>query len=434
MLRAGDKVGDRYVVIEQIAAGGMGTLWRAHHVDLDVDVALKVLSVDAASPDLLKRFKHEAQASARLRSPKIVQVLDYGVHEDQPYLAKELLRGMDLEARLTAEGRLSIQETAPIVQAVARAMQVAHDAHIVHRDVKPANIFLEKIGDEVVVKVLDFGVAKDLRPNSDASRTTGSGVVGSPAYMSPEQVWGEKVDSRTDVWAMAVVTFEMLTGHCPFADETLAKIFERIIRSPIPKIRDFNPALPPSLDAFFDKALARAPADRIASAREFDDAFRGAVTPLDAREGEPSRPAQAELLTTTQNAPYAATERPPPPAPEKPGNVSRSRALWLSAIAVALLGAFVSFVLTRPPTPLAPRREAAALPATATSAMLEPSARDAPPVGPSAVTAQASGSLPPAPPPTVSATTSRPAGRAPKAAGSILRVDPQFGLPQPSPR
>ena len=427
-------------MIEEIAAGGMGVLWRAHHVVLDLDVAIKVLSVDP-SADAIERFKREAQACARLRSPNIVQVLDSGAHEGHPYLVMELLRGLDLDARIRAEGKLSLEETDRIIQAVARAMQIAHDADIVHRDLKPANIFLETVGDEAVVKVLDFGVAKDLRPTADPSQTTGSGVVGSPSYMSPEQIWGEKVDRRSDVWAMGVVTFEMLTGRCPFADDTLAKIFDRIIRAPIPRVRDFNPSLPPSLDVFFDRALARTPLDRIASAREFAAAFRRALTAPEAlgeaASGRPhARAPDPELGASTQAAPFAKTERPPAPsiveaAPERsPGLVPRSRApLWLGILAFALLGLGVHLLLRGPSKP-APRREASDLRATAAPSTADASARDAPSAVPTDVGPPASGSVAPT---AVSAKTSRAAEprRPPATAGSSPRVDPRFGIPLP---
>lgn len=417
MLRAGDKVGDRYVVIEQIAEGGMGTLWRAHHVELDVDVALKVLLVDRATPDLIKRFKREAQASARLRSPNIVTVLDYGVHDDRPYLAMELLRGEDLAARLASKKTLSLEDTAAIMQAVARAMQVAHAAEIVHRDLKPANIFLERVGEQEVVKVLDFGVAKDLRSKGDPSATTGAAVVGSPAYMSPEQVWAETVDHRADIWAMGVVMFEMLTGTCPFEDETLAKIFERIIRAPIPKIRDLNPALPPSLDAFFDKALARAPADRFASAKEMGDALLRALDPAASREPSPAlAKTQLDLAPLSVGLPRA---------------VSRRRApLWLGLVAITVVGTGLALRLAVR-SDSAPPREApetrivapppSALPTAAATAAATAIIDVAPGAAASAVRAAAPSG------------TARPVARTrpPSSIGGPTPVDPTFGVPVP---
>jgi serine/threonine protein kinase len=276
-MRPGDRFGDRYQLLEPLAAGGMGTLWRARHLELEVDIVLKVVSDAAASPGALKRFRREAQAAAKLRSPNIVQMLDYGEFEGQPYLTMELLRGEDLSDRLQRVGKLSCEASATILDAVAKAVELAHEAGIVHRDLKPANLFLERVGEEEVVKILDFGVAKDLAVASEPASTTAAGVVGSPAYMSPEQTWGQSVGPRSDLWAMGVLAFEMLTGKSPFADETLARIFERIVRDPLPKVSAFDRSLPPTLDGFFERALARSPDERFGSAKELARAFRAAI-------------------------------------------------------------------------------------------------------------------------------------------------------------
>jgi serine/threonine-protein kinase len=305
MVRPGDRVAARYEVIEQLASGAMGTLWRARHLRHPGEVALKVMS--GASPILLERFKREADAASRLRSPNVVQVQDYGIHAGQPYLAMELLHGEDLAARIERRGALSGAECVAILAGVAQGIQAAHDAGIVHRDLKPANIFLEQRRDREQVKVLDFGVARDLACKTDPGTTNGSASVGSPAYMSPEQVWGEEVGPAADLWAMGVVAFEMLTGRCPFADETLAKVFERIIRAPLPKARDLVPALPPSIDSFFEHAFARAPAERFASAGELVTALEQALS----GGFEPVRPAQSPLSAQERRkaASLATTQR-----------------------------------------------------------------------------------------------------------------------------
>jgi eukaryotic-like serine/threonine-protein kinase len=335
MLRRGDRLGGRYELIEEIAAGGMGRLWRAHHVELDVDVALKVVSTQGATPGSFKRFKREAQAAARLRSPNIVQVLDYGEFDGQPYLAMELLQGEDLAKRLARAGRLPFDDCTKIIDGLAKGVQLAHDAGIVHRDLKPGNIFLERVGDEEIVKILDFGVAKDLATSADPGSTTAGGVVmGSPAYMSPEQVWAHQVGHRADLWAMGVVAFEMLIGKNPFSDETLAKIFERIVRAPLPKPSEFEQGLPPELDAFFARALARAPKERIASAKEFAEGFRAAI---DGRDLPPRRhDSSAETQPAATGLPGVVTERRRPldAAPET--NRRRSVLLLSAALAFAL--------------------------------------------------------------------------------------------------
>ena len=452
MLRPGDTVGDRYLVIEQIASGGMGTLWRAHHLALDVDVALKALSVDEPSPDAVKRFKLEARAVARLRSANIVQVLDYGVHEGQPYLAMELLQGEDLSARIAREGTIPLEETVRIMTCVARALQVAHDAEIVHRDLKPANIFLEKGNEESLVKVLDFGVAKDLRAGADPLVTTGSGLVGSPAYMSPEQVWGDKVESRSDLWAMGVVAFEMLTGHCPFMDETLAKIFERIIRAPLPKPRDSNSALPASLDDFFARALARAPADRFASAKELGEALRRAV--LDSGTSLPEASHKIKLAGGIGDE-FAITQVVVPATNEIPTALSmdesppRRLPWWLALVAVGVVtGGLLMASRSADSPPLSPPVRpglAAAPPSAAPSAINAPVVLQAPHVSsPASATSIAqSGNAAPSFVPTATATATAakatapraepkpPAASASSAPVASTRLDPKFGIPVP---
>jgi eukaryotic-like serine/threonine-protein kinase len=426
-------VGDRYEIIEQLGEGGMGTLFRAHHLELDVDVALKVVSARTASAGSLKRFKREARAAAKLRSPNIVQVLDYGEFQGHPYLAMELLRGEDLAARIGRVGRLSFAECARIMQGVAKAAEVAHRAGIVHRDLKPANIFLERVGEDEVVKILDFGVAKDLNLPIDPGSTTAAGVVGSPAYMSPEQVWAQEVGPRSDVWAMGVIAFELVTGKNPFFDETLAKIFERIIRDPLPKPSAFRPGLPESLDGFFERAFTRSPKDRLASARELSEAFCAAI------EGkEPPPRSQDDIDTLAEKnlgmVRGSVTER------RRRGGaggfkVGSSIGLLLlgglvlaGAIALALFLGGTSpeppAVTRAPPAPVElhnpPQREqAAAPPATVTAAVSAPTAQPSVPRDVSAAPrrevgapAARSGNVP----------TGAPRSRAPG-------LDPRFGIP-----
>jgi serine/threonine protein kinase len=392
MLRPGDRVGDRYEIIEQLGEGGMGTLFRAHHLELDVDVALKVVAARMASAGSLKRFKREARAAAKLRSPNIVQVLDYGEYQGHPYLAMELLRGEDLAARIGRVGCLPFEECARIMQGVAKAVQVAHRAGIVHRDLKPANIFLERVGEDEVVKILDFGVAKDLNAPIDPGSTTAAGVVGSPAYMSPEQVWAQEVGPRSDVWAMGVIAFELVTGKNPFLDETLAKIFEHIIRDPLPKPSAFRPGLPAALDGFCERALARSPKDRLTSAKELADAFCAAI---EGKEPPPRSPGESDTLAEKDLgiAREAVTQR------RRLGGESgfRGGSIALLVLGGLLLAGAIALAIslrglpeapaaaTRPPParPPAPaelhqppvREQAAASPATVTAAVSAPSAQ-----------------------------------------------------------
>jgi serine/threonine protein kinase len=274
-MKAGVVVGGRYRLVEPLASGGMGTVWRARHVELDVDVAVKVMSEELLlAPSALARFQREAKAAAQLRSAHVVQVFDYGVQDGQPYLAMELLHGEDLRSYLERKGALPLGRAAQIVEALAKALRLAHAAGIVHRDLKPANVFLHQTGEDEVVKVLDFGIAKDLAPQPDALRTSSSTVVGSPLYMSPEQVRGGDLDHRTDLWSLAVVLFEMVTGRQPFEGTSLGDVFARIVADDIPTASSLLPGLPASIDAFFERALARPVAKRFQSAIELAAEFR----------------------------------------------------------------------------------------------------------------------------------------------------------------
>jgi len=286
MLRGGDVIGGRYRLVTPLASGGMGTVWRAEHTELHAEVALKLMLPESAStPSGEARFRREAQAAARLRSPHVVRVHDFGIFDGQPYLAMELLQGEDLDARLAKSGTLPLDACAKILDGVADALDLAHQHGIVHRDLKPANIFLADEGGAEIVKVLDFGVAK-VDGGLEAGSTTGSGVLGSPPYMSPEQVWNDPVTFRSDLWSMAVVLFEMLVGENPFFAGALAKVFERIVRDDLPRPSNHRSDLPPSLDAFFARALERDPSKRFASAGEMAKAFRDATSEV-ARHVDP---------------------------------------------------------------------------------------------------------------------------------------------------
>ncbi len=430
MVQAGDLVGDRYRLVEPLASGGMGTVWRAHHAQLDVDVALKLISAALSAPSAQQRFRREAQAAARLRSPHVVQVLDFGLHEGQPYLVMELLRGENLAQQLERQGSLPLPAARHVVDGLCKALRLAHDEGIVHRDLKPANIFLQRLGDEDIVKVLDFGIAKDTRGVNGQVNTTDGALLGSPAYMSPEQVLGDPIGPQSDLWALGVVAFETVTGKCPFDDETLARIFDRILRCPIPGPRDLKPELPVALDAFFQRALARAPHDRFASPEAFSAAFQLAVL---------AAPLAHSTLAAHGVALASGSERPRVSA-------SRRQRLWLLAAAVLAAGGAGASLLRSGHTGPAPRR--AEVPPVGGSAT--PNPRWAPEALPSRLEERpgmkppaADAALAPAAAP-AAATTPRPARPAPptqpkphppnpdrSAAPSAPAVDSRFGIPLP---
>ena len=292
-LAPGVIVGGRYRLQRVLARGGMGSVWVGWHTQLDVPVAVKFMDPSlAADPAARERFEREAKAAAQLRSPHVVQVLDYGVENDRPFLVMERLEGEDLRDRLRRVGRLSLESASRILNQCCKALRLAADSGIVHRDLKPGNIFLAKSGGDEVVKILDFGVAKTTLPGKISGDSTQTGVLlGSPHYMSPEQARGARsVDHRSDLWSMGVILFHVVTGKKPFSGAQLGDVIVKICSDPLPRASDYAPDLPPSVDYFFQRALERSPALRFQSAREMAASFQAIVAQ---HVGVPER----ELLT-----------------------------------------------------------------------------------------------------------------------------------------
>ncbi len=299
----GQILSGRYRLVRVLDAGGMGTVWLAEHASLRVSVAVKIIDAELArTPDARARFDREAYVVARLRSAHVVKVLDHGVTEaDQPYIAMEHLAGESLRRRIAARGRLTPHETAAVLSGVARGLACAHDAGLVHRDVKPGNIFLAREDGDEVVKMLDFGAAKvnDALGLPGVSPTRTGTILGTPDYMSPEQAQGLKtVDRRSDVWSLGVVAYECLTGKRPFVARGLAPLVARIVGAPVPVPSEVAPEanLPPEIDAWMGRALARAPGDRFPSAGALAASFRAAAGASD--EGEHGAPYGPTALET----------------------------------------------------------------------------------------------------------------------------------------
>ena len=235
MFEPGTALG-HYEVLSPLGKGGMGEVYRAKDQKLGREVAIKVLP-DAFGHDPIRvaRFKQEARAAAALNHPNICAIHEVGDHEGQPFIVMELLRGQTLEARLSSQGRLECDEVLELSTQLADALDAAHTAGIVHRDVKPANIFITDRGQ---AKILDFGLAKTNRLKAaealtishDVERLTGHGTtLGTLAYMSPEQALGKELDPRTDLFSLGAVIYEALTGKPPFIGATPAAIFDQIL-------------------------------------------------------------------------------------------------------------------------------------------------------------------------------------------------------------
>jgi serine/threonine-protein kinase len=286
-------IADKYQLLKQLGRGAMGAVWQAKHLTLRSSVAVKLMDpMIGLSPSGVARFLREARAAAELRSPHVVQILDHGVDKGQPYIVMEMLEGESLSERLRRVGRLSPRETARIVSHVARALARAERAKVVHRDLKPDNVFLVRNEDEDLAKVLDFGIAKVLETSlgrSFGEESTAAGVlIGTPYYMSPEQAEGLKtIDHRTDIWSLGVMAYECLLGEVPFHRDTLPALVLAICSGspPIPSSRGPVPA---GFDAWFARACAHDPVRRFDSALEAALQLTAICTSAD--DGSSARP------------------------------------------------------------------------------------------------------------------------------------------------
>jgi eukaryotic-like serine/threonine-protein kinase len=280
MLSEGDLVTPTVRLVRLLAEGGMGSVWVADHLALGTQVAVKFMTEShAATAGAMARFTSEATAAARVKSPHIVQVFDHGVAPSgEPFIVMELLDGRDLRDHLQLREVLPLPEAVDIVAQACRGLAKAHAAGIVHRDIKPDNLFLLEPDGERFVKLLDFGVAKQ-QVADDVLRMTATGtMVGTPYYMSPEQAIGLKtIDFSTDLWSLAVVLYQCVVGSLPFGGDTVGALFVAIDRAEFAPPSILMPGLAPEIDAFFTTALARKASDRFPSARAFADAFERAA-------------------------------------------------------------------------------------------------------------------------------------------------------------
>jgi tetratricopeptide (TPR) repeat protein/predicted Ser/Thr protein kinase len=260
----------KYVLLSPIGKGGMGEVWKAFQPDLNRHVAIKtLLSGEQASEDFLQRFQREARFAAKLVHPNIVQIHDLGTEGKLHYIVMEYVEGRSLK-EIMAEKRLDPESALKIAHSVARALKFAHDHRIIHRDVKPANILIDRQGR---VRILDFGLAKSLADGK--ALTLSSVMVGTPYYMSPEQAFAapEEVDARTDLYSLGAVMYEMLTGRPPFQGATVLAILRKIEEEDPPP-----PGVSPSIDALVEKAMAKDPERRFQSAGDLADAIKGCLS------------------------------------------------------------------------------------------------------------------------------------------------------------
>jgi tRNA A-37 threonylcarbamoyl transferase component Bud32 len=276
----------KYRIDAEIGAGGMATIYRATRLQIGDDVAIKILHAEfLRDPKFTERFQREAQAAARLKHPNAVTIHDFGVSEDGIiYLIMELVEGQNLRTIIKKEGPMTAAAAANVIRQVCAALTEAHRQNIIHRDIKPANIALSATHDGIRVKVLDFGIAS-LRGGTMMTLTQAGDLMGTPAYMSPEQCLGEELDSRSDIYSLGVVLFEMLSGVVPFNSPTVTAVVMQHVQQAPPPLRVLNASVSAPVEAVVLRALAKRREDRPQSAKELADELSVAVAGTTASHG-----------------------------------------------------------------------------------------------------------------------------------------------------
>jgi len=261
----GEVLGDRYEVEELVGAGGMSSVYRAHDRLLERKVALKVMHEHyGEDPEYVERFRREARSVASLSHPNVVTVIDRGEHEGRQFIVFEYVDGENLKQLIQRRGPAPVGTALELARQVAQALSFAHQQGLVHRDVKPQNILLNGDG---AAKVTDFGIARSLDVRQGVTQT--GTVLGTSDYIAPEQAQGQNVSEQTDVYALGVVLYELLTGEVPFPGESFVAVAMRHINEPPPPIRDKRPDVSPRVEAAVQKAMAKDPADRFPSMAAF---------------------------------------------------------------------------------------------------------------------------------------------------------------------
>ncbi|MET0388962.1 MAG: protein kinase [Polyangiales bacterium] len=275
--KRGDVIAGKYEITGVLGAGGMGAVYQATHRVTGKAFAIKwLLPQLTAESDHVQRFIREAQVAGRVDHPNVVEVYDVGQEVSSFYMVMELLQGESLAQRITNQTKLSAIETCQIMIPVTRGLVAAHEAGVIHRDLKPDNIFLSQTQDgHEVPKVLDFGISKMSALGSEGSSglTRHGTLMGTPHYMAPEQVRGHQVDQRTDIYALGVILYQMLTGQLPFPGEGFSDIILKIVTETPPPIASLAPKTPPQLIQIVEWAMARDPAQRPESAQELGRAL-----------------------------------------------------------------------------------------------------------------------------------------------------------------
>lgn len=359
-----------YEIVAELGRGGMGVVYKGYEPALARYVAIKELAPALAHDTMLvERFLREARSMAALNDPHIIQIYFIGQEDDQPFFVMEFVDGESLSQVIKREQRLPVGDALKILHQATKGLSIAHDQGVIHRDIKPANLMLTQRGQ---VKIADFGIA--LANRDFDTKLTGTGqLVGTPGYLSPEVCLGKPVDQRSDIFALGIVLFEMLTGRTPFSDESPLKLMLDVVQSQIPDVREINQSVDADVAALLSKMLAKDPADRYQDAHELirdleklPQVVQGG--PLSMKVSAPSGPAATLVAMATPVTPMAARVPTPPP---RVGNLpSTSAAPVVPAAAVATAMGSTRPGVTQPASEPPPRASRTVWPAWAALALV----------------------------------------------------------------
>jgi serine/threonine-protein kinase len=276
----GRVIAERYLVLARIGEGGMGRVYLAEHVKMTRQCAIKVMNPSLVTDtESLQRFAREASNAARILHPNVAAVFDYGEADKIVYLVMEYVDGESLSTIIARDGALDPRRAIDIARQVADGLSAAHELGIVHRDLKPDNVILTHTrGGKEIAKVVDFGIAKAIAEAPQDALTRSGLVIGTPEYMSPEQLLGDPVDERADIYSLGCILYQMITGAQAFTADTREQMIRRRLHETPPHVRDFDPALPRRLDTLIVHMLARSPTDRLASAADARDQLDPALS------------------------------------------------------------------------------------------------------------------------------------------------------------
>ncbi|MGH2801795.1 MAG: protein kinase domain-containing protein [Thermoleophilaceae bacterium] len=328
----GTLIGERFRLEEKVGSGGMSSVYRAYDPTLERQVAIKMMHRDISSdPDQLERFRREARAVARLNHPHVVTVIDAGEDEGAPYIVFEYVEGETLKERIRRQGRLPVSEAVAYAIEIGRALESAHANKLVHRDVKPQNVLIDRDGR---AKVTDFGIARSM----EAQGLTATGrVLGTTDYVSPEQAMGHEVTEQSDIYSLGIVLYETLTGEAPFKADTQVAVAMKHVKEPLPDVQRRRPEISASLAAVVERATAKDTQNRYATVRDMVHDLEEVLAIEAARTGQATGEATTVLRTLSGDT-----------ADFAPGRLRHPRrALFVGTAVIAVVAGTIAFFATR---------------------------------------------------------------------------------------